>query len=230
VQPAGETAGTDEPDELTAFLAHAALEAGEHQAQAGAEALQLMTVHSAKGLEFHGVFVSGLEEGLFPNENSLTEADGIEEERRLMYVALTRARRRLTLSYAQSRMLHGQTRYGIPSRFFNEIPEALMRRLSAGFRTRNSGFGSPDSGFRSQDSGSRSRDSGYGKPAALDSRASTLDASSPWRVGQSVTHPRFGTGVIVNAEGRGADARVQVNFKGGGLKWLMIEYAKLAPA
>ncbi len=113
----------------------------------GREALQLMTVHSAKGLEFHGVFVSGLEEGLFPNENSLTEADGIEEERRLMYVALTRARRRLTLSYAQSRMLHGQTRYGIPSRFFNEIPEALMRRVNAGFRTRNSGFGTRHSGY-----------------------------------------------------------------------------------
>ena len=133
--------GTDEPDELTAFLAHAALEAGEHQAQAGADALQLMTVHSAKGLEFHTVFVSGLEEGLFPHENSLTEADGIEEERRLMYVALTRARRRLYLTYAQSRMLHGQTRYGIPSRFFHEIPEALMRRVNARFRTRNSGFG-----------------------------------------------------------------------------------------
>ena len=103
VQPAGEAAGMDEPDELTAFLAHAALEAGEHQASAGADALQLMTVHSAKGLEFHSVFVSGLEEGLFPHENSLTEADGIEEERRLMYVALTRARRRLYLSFAQSR-------------------------------------------------------------------------------------------------------------------------------
>ena len=147
VQPAGETAGTDEPDELTAFLAHAALEAGEHQAQAGADALQLMTVHSAKGLEFHGVFVSGLEEGLFPNENSLTEADGIEEERRLMYVALTRARRRLYLSYAQSRMLHGQTRYGIPSRFFNEIPETLMRRVKPRFRTRDSGFGTRHSGY-----------------------------------------------------------------------------------
>jgi DNA helicase-2/ATP-dependent DNA helicase PcrA len=221
VQPAGETAGTDEPDELTAFLAHAALEAGEHQAQAGAQALQLMTVHSAKGLEFHGVFVSGLEEGLFPNENSLTEADGIEEERRLMYVALTRARRRLTLSYAQSRMLHGQTRYGIPSRFFNEIPEALMRRVNAGFRTRNSGFGT--------------RHSGYGKEASpaeapLITHHSSPITASPWRVGQSVTHPRFGAGVIVNAEGRGADARVQVNFRSGGLKWLMIEYAKLAPA
>jgi DNA helicase-2/ATP-dependent DNA helicase PcrA len=122
VQPAGEGAQIDEPDELTAFLAHAALEAGEHQAEAGSSALQLMTAHSAKGLEFHAVFVSGLEEGIFPHENSLTEADGIEEERRLMYVALTRARRRLYLSLAQSRMLHGQTRYGVASLFFREIP------------------------------------------------------------------------------------------------------------
>ncbi|MEK6593666.1 MAG: UvrD-helicase domain-containing protein, partial [Pseudomonadota bacterium] len=119
-QPPVEDAAAGEPDELAAFLAHAALEAGEHQALAGADALQLMTVHSAKGLEFHSVFLSGLEEGLFPHENSLTEADGIEEERRLMYVALTRARRRLYLSLAQSRMLHGQTRYNIPSRFFQE--------------------------------------------------------------------------------------------------------------
>ncbi|HET9664967.1 MAG TPA: UvrD-helicase domain-containing protein, partial [Burkholderiales bacterium] len=107
VQPAGEGVQIDEPDELTAFLAHAALESGERQAEVGATALQLMTVHSAKGLEFHSVFVSGMEEGLFPHENSLTEADGIEEERRLMYVALTRARRRLYLSLAQCRMLHG---------------------------------------------------------------------------------------------------------------------------
>src|SRR6185503_7167600 len=123
VQPAGEAAGVDEPDQLTAFLTHAELEAGEHQSEVGSDALQLMTVHSAKGLEFHSVFVSGIEEGLFPHENSLNEADGIEEERRLMYVALTRARRRLYLSFAQSRMLHGQTRYGIASRFFREIPE-----------------------------------------------------------------------------------------------------------
>jgi DNA helicase II / ATP-dependent DNA helicase PcrA len=231
VQPAGETAGTDEPDELTAFLAHAALEAGEHQAQAGADALQLMTVHSAKGLEFHTVFVSGLEEGLFPNENSLTEADGIEEERRLMYVALTRARRRLCLSYAQSRMLHGQTRYGIPSRFFNEIPEPLMRRVNSGFRNRDSGYRSRDTGAGFQESGFRGRDSGA--PPAEGLRVTSHESpvtSSPWRVGQSVTHPKFGAGVIVNAEGRGADARVQVNFKGSGLKWLMIEYARLAPA
>jgi DNA helicase-2/ATP-dependent DNA helicase PcrA len=215
VQPAGEAAGMDEPDELTAFLAHAALEAGEHQAEAGADALQLMTVHSAKGLEFHAVFVSGLEEGLFPHENSLTEADGIEEERRLMYVALTRARRRLYLSFAQSRLLHGQTRYGIASRFFQEIPEQLMRRVNAGFRTRDSGF----------NKGATRR---AGEPLATGQRSPVTD--SPWRVGQSVIHPSFGAGVIVGTEGRGPDARVQVNFRNGGLKWLMLEYAKLVPA
>jgi DNA helicase-2/ATP-dependent DNA helicase PcrA len=216
VQPAGESAGMDEPDELTAFLAHAALEAGEHQAEAGADALQLMTVHSAKGLEFHSVFVSGLEEGLFPHENSLTEADGIEEERRLMYVALTRARRRLYLSFAQSRLLHGQTRYGIPSRFFNEIPEALMRRVGAGFRI-------PYPGSRT----GATRSAGLASPVT---HHSSLALGAPWRVGQSVVHPTFGAGVIVSAEGRGLDARVQVNFRSGGLKWLVLEYAKLLPA
>jgi DNA helicase-2/ATP-dependent DNA helicase PcrA len=216
VQPAGEAAGMDEPDELTAFLAHAALEAGEHQAQAGADALQLMTVHSAKGLEFHSVFVSGLEEGLFPHENSLTEADGIEEERRLMYVALTRARRRLYLSFAQSRMLHGQTRYGIASRFFREIPENLMRRINPALTIRHSAFSK---------SGARSS----GHPSPITHHPSPM-ADSPWRIGQAVVHPTFGAGVIVGAEGRGADARVQVNFRNGGLKWLALEYARLIPA
>ena len=216
VQPAGEAAGMDEPDELTAFLAHAALEAGEHQADAGSDALQLMTAHSAKGLEFHSVFVSGLEEGLFPHENSLTEADGIEEERRLMYVALTRARRRLYLSFAQSRLLHGQTRYGIASRFFHEIPEPLMRRVNAGFR--NQGPASWRGAARSV------------APASLITSHASLGPPLPWRVGQSVVHPTFGACVIVNAEGRGPDARVQVNFRRGGLKWLMLEYAKLIAA
>ncbi|MEO8039762.1 MAG: UvrD-helicase domain-containing protein, partial [Betaproteobacteria bacterium] len=133
--PAAEDGGTADPDDplaaLNAFLAHAALEAGEHQAGAGEDALQLMTVHSAKGLEFHAVFVGGLEEGLFPHENSLNEDNGLEEERRLMYVAITRARRRLYLSYAQSRMLHGQTRYNVASRFFQELPAKSMKRLNA---------------------------------------------------------------------------------------------------
>ena len=215
VQPAGEGVQIDEPDELTAFLAHAALEAGEHQAQAGADALQLMTVHAAKGLEFHSVFLSGLEEGLFPHENSLTEADGIEEERRLMYVALTRARRRLYLSLAQSRMLHGQTRYNVASRFFREIPENLMQRVSSGFSVQRSEF-------RAQTAGLPARNT---KPSTLSSVP-----GNPWRIGQSVMHEKFGAGVIVSAEGAGAEARVQVNFRSTGLKWLMLEYAKLTPA
>jgi DNA helicase-2/ATP-dependent DNA helicase PcrA len=217
VQPAGEGVQIDEPDELTAFLAHAALEAGEHQAEAGSSALQLMTVHSAKGLEFHSVFISGLEEGLFPHENSLTEADGIEEERRLMYVALTRARRRLYLSLAQSRMLHGQTRYGIASRFFNEIPENLMRRINAKPRLRTDDRVRMAAGVTS-------------RGAIAPPPSTGVDYSMPWRIGQNVVHPKFGTGVIVSAEGRGADARVQVNFRNNGLKWLVLEYAKLAPA
>jgi DNA helicase II / ATP-dependent DNA helicase PcrA len=219
VQPAGEAVGMDEPDELTAFLAHAALEAGEHQAETGTDALQLMTVHSAKGLEFHSVFVSGLEEGLFPHENSLNEADGIEEERRLMYVALTRARRRLYLSFAQSRMLHGQVRYGIASRFFHEIPEVLMRRVNA--RPRPSDPGSPRTGARA------ASPAAYRQPSPPNALAAS---GIPWKIGQTVVHATFGAGVIVSAEGRGAEARVQVNFRNGGPKWLMLEYAKLIPA
>ncbi|MGH9557271.1 MAG: 3'-5' exonuclease, partial [Terriglobales bacterium] len=173
-------------------------------------------------LEFHSVFVSGLEEGLFPHENSLKEADGIEEERRLMYVALTRARRRLYLSFAQSRLLHGQTRYGIASRFFQEIPDALMKRVGAGFKVQRSRFKVPSS----------VPDAGRLGVSTLNFEPGTLNAphATQWRVGQSVIHPSFGTGVIVSAEGRGADARVQVNFRESGLKWLMLEYAKLLPA
>ena len=204
---------------LAAFLAHASLEAGDNQAQAGADALQLMTVHSAKGLEFHSVFVSGLEEGLFPHENSLSEADGKEEERRLMYVALTRARRRLYLSFAQSRMLHGQTRYNIASSFFREIPEKLLKRIN---RTRLSAPApSPRQSYGDTMRGARPevvRETGF------------ADTASPWRVGQNVTHPKFGAGVIINAEGRGADARVQVNFHKNGTKWLALEFARLEPA
>jgi DNA helicase-2/ATP-dependent DNA helicase PcrA len=207
--------GEAEVDDLTAFLSHAALEAGEHQALSGADALQLMTVHSAKGLEFHTVFVSGLEEGLFPHENSLTEADGIEEERRLMYVALTRARRRLYLTYTQSRMLHGQTRFNVPSRFFQEIPSDLMRKIKSAARAAPRFYG-----------GGR----GYAGAVPVQPGLQSSDSGIPWRIGQSVTHAKFGSGVIVSAEGRGADARVQVNFRDSGLKWLMLDYAKLAPA
>jgi DNA helicase II / ATP-dependent DNA helicase PcrA len=223
VNAAAGFASNDQQDDtsLAAFLAHAALEAGDNQAQAGMDALQLMTVHSAKGLEFHSVFISGLEEGLFPHENSLTEADGKEEERRLMYVALTRARRRLYLSFAQSRMLHGQTRYNVASSFFHEIPEPLLKRINRGGAY---ALHAPPS----QQSGSRQR-YGRGKVEVYSERG-IPDASSPWSVGQNVVHPKFGAGIIVNAEGRGGDARVQINFGRAGTKWLALEYAKLTPA
>jgi DNA helicase-2/ATP-dependent DNA helicase PcrA len=187
---------------LTQFLTHASLEAGEHQAEAGRDALQLMTVHSAKGLEFKAVFISGLEEGLCPHEQSLYEASGLEEERRLMYVAVTRARRRLYLSHAQSRMLHGQVRYGIPSRFLDEIPEALLKRLNA------TPIAKPS----------------YSTPVAA---SQNQRSHMPWKIGQAVAHSKFGQGVVVNYEGNADDLRVQVNFGREGLKWLALEYAKL---
>ncbi|HWQ38993.1 MAG TPA: UvrD-helicase domain-containing protein [Burkholderiales bacterium] len=195
------------PDPLQAFLTHAALEAGEHQAAAGADALQLMTVHSAKGLEFHAVFISGLEEGLFPHENSLHEEGGLEEERRLMYVAITRARRRLYLTYAQTRLLHGQTRYNISSRFLDEIPAPLIRRVNAVAPRPAAARAAPFAPGGSQ------------PPATV----------AGLRIGQNVTHPKFGSGVIVRFEGRGADARVQVSFRDAGLKLLALEYARLSP-
>jgi DNA helicase-2/ATP-dependent DNA helicase PcrA len=198
---------------LNGFLAHAALEAGEHQAEAGIDALQLMTVHSAKGLEFHTVFISGLEEGLFPHENSLTEHDGLDEERRLMYVAITRARRRLYVTYAQSRMLHGQTRYNVRSRFLLELPPLLLKPVGVSAARRDA-----ETGVRF--SSSRSTGTAH----------SDVAPASPWRIGQSVSHPKFGRGVIVGSEGRGADARVQVNFANAGMKWLALEYAKLSAA
>ncbi len=207
-----------EDDSLMVFLNHASLEAGEHQAGGGEDALQLMTVHSAKGLEFHSVFLSGLEEGLFPHDNSRNEAGGLEEERRLMYVALTRARRRLYLSFTQSRMLHGQTRYNIPSRFLQEIPDNLLKWLQPVQKAR---VGNQQPVFRSSGLGT-------GRPIQ---ESSTQDAAAArWRVGQNVVHAKFGPGVIVNCEGRGADARVEVKFGRAGTKWLLLEYAKLIPA
>jgi DNA helicase-2/ATP-dependent DNA helicase PcrA len=191
---------------LTQFLSHASLEAGEHQADAGRDALQLMTVHSAKGLEFKTVFISGLEEGLFPHEQSMYEASGLEEERRLMYVAVTRARQRLYLSHAQSRMLHGQVRYGIPSRFLDEIPEELLKRLNA--------TASPSRMAQAD---------AYQNHTPAPSQKDAL----PWKIGQSVAHSKFGQGVVVSYEGNSNDLRVQVNFGREGLKWLALEYAKL---
>ncbi len=179
-----------------------------------------MTVHSAKGLEFHTVFVTGLEEGLFPHENSLSEPDGVEEERRLMYVAITRAKRRLYLTLAQSRMLHGQIRYHVASRFLDEVPRELVQWLSSTARRRTIEVDTAEWGAR----WARSE----GETAG---RVSAATAAAPgWRVGQSVRHAKFGVGVIIDAEGRGHDARVQVNFRDAGVKWLALEYAKLEAA
>ncbi|NMF90472.1 UvrD-helicase domain-containing protein [Aromatoleum petrolei] len=206
---------------LADFLAHASLEAGDHQADAGSDAVQLMTVHSSKGLEFDAVFLSGLEEGLFPHENSAVENEGLEEERRLMYVAVTRARERLYLSFAQSRMLHGQTRYNLRSRFLEEIPEGLVKWLSPP---------SPRSMGARSGAGMRVEPARGGfAPRASQAPARSQDLGG-LRVGQLVTHAKFGQGVIVAAEGSGADARVQINFGSAGIKWLMLAVAKLSPA
>jgi len=208
-----ETESGEAVDPLTAFLTHAALEAGEHQAGEGADALQMMTVHSAKGLEFDVVFITGLEEGLFPHEQSVLERDGLEEERRLAYVAITRARNRLYLSHAQTRMLHGQTRYNIPSRFLEEIPQELMKWLTPRF--------SKQKAFQ----GDFSRQT----QTAFPRKAASREVGG-FRIGQNVIHPKFGAGVIVDLEGQGADVRVQVNFKSAGLKVLALAMAKLQAA
>ncbi|PKO59359.1 MAG: DNA helicase II, partial [Betaproteobacteria bacterium HGW-Betaproteobacteria-19] len=208
---------------LADFLAHASLEAGDHQADQGADAVQLMTVHSSKGLEFDIVFLSGLEEGLFPHENSILETDGLEDERRLMYVAVTRARERLYLSFAQSRMLHGQTRYNLRSRFLEEIPEGLTKWLTPpNPRTALGGAtgGAGGAYFTSS-----------AKPAMQrEPRPAFATLPGGLRVGQLVNHAKFGQGVIVAAEGGGSDARVQVNFGAVGVKWLLLTVAKLTPA
>jgi DNA helicase II / ATP-dependent DNA helicase PcrA len=203
--------------DLASFLAHASLEAGEHQAGEGDDALQLMTVHSAKGLEFNVVFISGLEEGLFPHENAILEADGLEEERRLMYVAVTRARQRLYLSHAQTRMLHGQTRYNLPSRFFEEIPEGLLKWLTP----KVAKGGVPPM---------RPEGSTLGVPSFSATPRRSDATGSGWRIGQSVRHAKFGDGVVINLEGSGQDARAQINFGAAGMKWLALSVAKLEAA
>ncbi len=213
-EPAPSDDGVQAPapvDPLARFLAHAALESGDNQAGEGADAVQLMTVHSAKGLEFHAVFLTGLEEGLFPHEQSRNEDDGLEEERRLMYVAITRARTRLYLSFAQTRMLHGQTRYNVVSRFLDEIPAGVLKWLSARHNAKPAA-------------------NAWGVAEPAPSSRARRDASMPFRIGQAVTHQKFGAGVIVNAEGSGSDARLQINFGKAGMKWLALEFAKLEAA
>jgi DNA helicase-2/ATP-dependent DNA helicase PcrA len=219
---------------LAAFLTHASLEAGDNQAQAGQDAIQLMTVHAAKGLEFGAVFITGIEEGLFPHEQSLSDADGVEEERRLMYVAITRARQRLYLSFSQTRMLHGQTRYNVKSRFFDELPDASLKWLTP----RQQGFGS---GYAKEYQQAWDRGSGLSgivgagrvaapPPMVMRSSAASADPTGHGlRTGQTVFHNKFGEGVITTLEGKGPDARAQVQFGRHGSKWLALGIAKLTP-
>ncbi|MFT4242517.1 MAG: 3'-5' exonuclease [Acidovorax sp.] len=213
---------------LAAFLTHAALEAGDNQAQAGQDAVQLMTVHASKGLEFDCVFIGGMEEGLFPHENAASDQGGLEEERRLMYVAITRARKRLYLSHSQTRLLHGQTRYNIKSRFFDELPEAALKWITP----KQPGFGSFAPGFGAGSAyGAGARGSfGYNKPETFASPPVPVQKAEPahgLRVGLAVFHTKFGEGKVLAIEGTGDDARAQVNFPRHGTKWLALSVAKL---
>lgn len=221
---------------LSAFLAYAALESGDNQAKVGQDAVQMMTVHAAKGLEFDAVFITGLEEGLFPHENSATEPAGLEEERRLMYVAITRARKRLYMSMAQSRMLHGQTRYAIRSRFLEEVPDQHVKWLTArGISHQNDYFGAL--GQSSFQNGSRA--SGYsgrqgqtatspaGRVLSKGPSAGLQIGAQLFRVGQGVRHARFGEGTIIGLSGTGLDAQAQIHFADVGSKTLALGIAKL---
>ncbi|MCU7843435.1 MAG: DNA helicase II [Candidatus Thiodiazotropha sp. (ex Monitilora ramsayi)] len=199
-----EAEDNEEMDELSAFLSHAALEAGDTQGDPYEDCVQLMTLHSAKGLEFPMVFLVGLEEGLFPHSMSSDDPTRLEEERRLCYVGMTRAMQVLYLSHAESRRLHGSENYPLPSRFIREIPAELMREVRAGPSMSQPLYGG----------------SPYQETAEL----------TGFNLGQRVRHAKFGEGVVLNAEGQGRSARVQVNFEEAGSKWLVVAYANLSPA
>ena len=212
---------------LAGFLSHAALEAGDNQAQAGQDAVQLMTVHAAKGLEFHTVFILGLEEGLCPHENSLSDEGGVEEERRLMYVAITRARNKLYMTLARSRMLHGQTRYGVRSRFLDELPEEHLKWLTPRMSNYNGGGNgaSYNGGYTAWEQTAMAREK---SAPSFGSHKAKENTTLGYRMGQSVSHAKFGTGVIVKLEGSGEDTRAYINFGTKvGIKCLALNIAKL---
>ena len=187
---------------LSAFLSHAALEAGEAQAEAGQDCVQLMTLHSAKGLEFPLVFLVGLEDGLFPNNKSIEEPGRLEEERRLAYVGITRAREHLVLCYAETRRMYGMEMYGRPSRFLNEIPRELLHEIRPRVQV--------------------------SRPLRESGHVNFESESPSFKLGQRVNHANFGDGVVIDFEGSGAHTRVQVNFESAGQKWLVLAYAKLS--
>ncbi|WP_440996660.1 DNA helicase II [Arhodomonas sp. SL1] len=196
----------EDMDPITAFLAHAALEAGEGQGGDWDDCVQLMTLHSAKGLEFRVVFLAGMEEGLFPHRMSLDEPGRLEEERRLAYVGITRAQERLLLSHAERRRLHGRDEYTVPSRFVDELPPELVEEIRARFAVSGPGVRAAVSG------------------PAVEPEA---EASVPFQLGQRVQHRKFGEGTVLTLEGNGAGARIQVHFDAAGTKWLVAAYANL---
>jgi DNA helicase-2/ATP-dependent DNA helicase PcrA len=196
-------------NELQSFLSHAALEAGETQGEAWDDCVQLMTLHSAKGLEFPQVFIAGMEDGLFPHQRSVTEAGGrLEEERRLCYVGITRAREQLCLSYAEVRRMFGSQNYNRPSRFLKEIPSELIEEI----RPR----------MQAQPSWASRKAPEYKTPT------SNIKQDWPFQLGANVSHKKFGVGTVISYEGSGEHARVQVNFHRAGAKWLVLAYANLS--
>ena len=200
----------DSGNSLTAFLSHAALEAGELQAAEGDDLVSLMTLHSAKGLEFPVVFICGMEEGLFPHSRSSEDPSRLEEERRLCYVGMTRAKRSLCLSFAESRRLYGNSdRYSTPSRFLRELPPERIEEVRLRGMVSRPGLRVP--------------------PRRRDKPEPVHDDSNGLRLGQRVQHPKFGEGVVLMYEGQGSHARVQVNFQQNGSKWLVVAYANLVP-
>jgi DNA helicase II / ATP-dependent DNA helicase PcrA len=198
---------------LTAFLSHAALESGEEQADAHQDAVQLMTLHSAKGLEFPLVFMTGVEEGLFPSQQSIGESGRIEEERRLCYVGMTRAMKKLVLTYAEQRRIYGVEQLHSPSRFIGEIPSDALYHVR--MQRRNDSYGDAFVGT----SGGR-----FHTGASHETFEQT-----GFQLGQRVRHAKFGEGTVINYEGSGAQSRIQINFDefGLGSKWLVVAYARL---
>ncbi len=191
-----------ELNELDQFLSHAALESGDTQADAYDDFVQLMTLHSAKGLEFKLVFVVGMEEGLFPSQQSLEDPGRLEEERRLCYVGMTRAMQKLYFTYAESRRLYGRDSYPRPSRFLRELPREQVEEVRMGAQ--------------------------IGRPATVTTPVfSETPGKVGYRLGQRVLHKKFGEGVVLQSEGSGTQARVQINFENIGLKWLVLSYANL---
>jgi DNA helicase-2/ATP-dependent DNA helicase PcrA len=194
----------DEMPPLDEFLSHAALEAGEGQAAAWEDCVQLMTMHSAKGLEFPLVFLSGMEDGLFPHQRSIADPNGLEEERRLCYVGITRAKQALYVTYAEQRRLHGMDNFSRPSRFISEIPDEYIEEIRP-----------------------RVQVSRPMRSPGRRTRSTTPAAELGIHLGQHVRHDKFGDGVILNCEGQGAHARVEINFEKAGTKWLVLSYANL---